>query len=95
MERFEVNIGDRETVAALRHEAETHGRSIAEEIKAVVAESPRIMRAKRGEPKYPPGCEPLPGESFVDHIVRISRPGFDIDEADFERDRTPHHGFEL
>lgn len=43
----------------------------------------------RYAPDYPAGMEPLPGETFVDHITRISRPGVVLDA---ERDRTPHDG---
>ena len=43
----------------------------------------------RYAPDYPEGMEPLPGESFVDHITRVSRPGIDLED---ERDRTPQQG---
>ena len=46
----------------------------------------------RHAPDYPQGLEPLPGESFVDHISRVSRPGIDLE---IDRDRTPHQGIEL
>lgn len=46
----------------------------------------------RYAPDYPAGMEPLPGETFVDHITRISRPGI---ELDVERDRAPHDGQRL
>lgn len=48
---------------------------------------PQWRGSERIAPAYPDGMEPLPDESFVDHITRISRPGF---EFDIERDRTPH-----
>lgn len=48
---------------------------------------PQRRGSERIAPDYPKGMEPLPGESFVNHITRISRPGFDFD---VERDRTPH-----
>ena len=48
---------------------------------------PEWRGSERVAPDYPAGMEPLPGESFVDHITRISRPGI---ELDVERDRTPH-----
>lgn len=53
---------------------------------------PRSRTFTRHAPQYPEGMEPLPGESFVDHITRISRPGF---ELAIERDRTPHEGPDL
>lgn len=46
----------------------------------------------RHAPDYPEGLAPLPGESFIDHISRISRPGIDLE---IDRDRTPHQGIEL
>ena len=48
---------------------------------------PEWRGSERIAPDYPVGMEPLPGETFVDHITRISRPGFDLE---IERDRTPH-----
>jgi hypothetical protein len=46
----------------------------------------------RHAPAYPAGMAPLPGESFTDHISRLSRPGIDLE---IDRDRTPHEGIEL
>jgi plasmid stability protein len=37
--------------------------------------------------EFPDGMAPLPYESFVDHITRISRPGLDLDPTD---DSAPH-----
>ena len=48
---------------------------------------PQWRGSERVAPAYPAGMEPLPDESFVDHITRISRPGIDLVE---DRDRTPH-----
>lgn len=48
---------------------------------------PQWRGSERIPPPYPEGMEPLPGESFVDHITRISRPGIELES---ERDRTPH-----
>jgi plasmid stability protein len=48
---------------------------------------PEWRGSERLAPDYPVGMEPLPGEAFVDHITRISRPGFELET---ERDRTPH-----
>lgn len=53
---------------------------------------PRSRAFVRYAPDYPAGMEPLPDETFVDHITRISRPGV---ELEIERDRTAHEGFEL
>jgi plasmid stability protein len=89
LDYYRVNIPDDSVNEALREAAEAHGRSVEDEIREIVMNNAPAMRKKR---EYPPGCEPLPGESFVDHIVRISRPGFEID---IERDRTPHTGLEL
>ena len=46
----------------------------------------------RHAPSYPEGMEPLPGETLIDHVSRISRPGIDLE---FDRDRTPHPGIEI
>lgn len=46
----------------------------------------------RYAPDYPEGLEPQSGESLIQHISRISRPGIDLDA---DRDRTPHDGPEL
>lgn len=48
---------------------------------------PQWRGNERIAPSYPEGMGPLPGESFVDHITRISRPGIELEP---ERDRTPH-----
>lgn len=53
---------------------------------------PQSRTFVRYAPAYPEGMEPLPGEPFVDHIIRISRPGFDLE---IERDRTPNEGPDL
>ena len=43
----------------------------------------------RSAPLYPEGMEPLSGETFVEHMTRISRPGIDLT---IERDATPYEG---
>lgn len=48
---------------------------------------PEWRGSERIAPAYPAGMEPLPGESLVAHISRISRPGFDLE---IEHDREPH-----
>ena len=50
---------------------------------------PETRNFARYAPDYPEGMTPLSGESFVDHITRISRPGIDLEQ---ERSRTPHQG---
>jgi hypothetical protein len=60
---------------------------LMERAKGVEFSAPQWRGIERIAPSYPEGMEPLPGESFVDHISRISRPGFDLE---IERDRTPH-----
>jgi plasmid stability protein len=50
---------------------------------------PKSRAFIRYAPSYPAGMEPLPGESFIDHIDRVSRPGVDLE---VEEDRTPHMG---
>ena len=50
----------------------------------------------RHAPSYPEGMEPLPGESLIDHVSRISWPGIDLGiDLEFDRDRTPHPGIEI
>ena len=125
MEGFRVNIEDDALVDALRETAASHGRSVEDEIAAIVRDHPSIKanaeRARAGRdgnwveelirlgrgldlhvpqsttfvryaPAYPEGMEPLPGETLVDHLTRVSRPGF---ELELERDRSPHEGPDL
>ena len=117
MERVSFDIERQEVAEALHQSAEAHGRSVAEELAALVEQTyvppkakpantnwirelvdiangaelkmPEWRGSERMAPQYPEGMEPLPNESFVDHITRISRPGFDLGD---ERDRTPHEG---
>lgn len=71
--------------------AAAHGRSMEEHLRQLViaaGEEPYRSSSRLAEPRrafrheppaYPAGTEPLPGESFVEHITRISRPGFDLE----------------
>lgn len=81
MERISFEIERQDVVEALHAQAEAHGRSVEAELAALVEETygPPPRDALRRAPGYPAGMEPLPGESIVDHITRVSRPGFDFD----------------
>lgn len=89
MERFTIEVRDEAAAQALRDSAAAHGRSVEDEISAIVSAS---ATGTRTPPAYPAGYEPLPGESFVDHIIRVSRPGFDleIDDDDLFAVRDPY-----
>ena len=91
MERVSFEIERQEVADALHAEAAAHGRSVADEL-ADLVERTYTPGSSRRLPHFPAGLEPMPGENFVDHITRISRPGF---EFEIERDRMPHEGFNL
>jgi len=66
----------------LRQRAALHGRSVEGEVR-------HILQAEldRDDPKnYPVGTAPRPGESFVDHLIRITRPGFDLEPPERQTD---------
>lgn len=122
MDHYRINIRDNSVNEALRDAASEHGRSVEEELAALVEKTyvatPKKSKKGNGDwvneliklgrgldlqipesrsfvryaPAYPKGMEPRDGETFVDHISRISRPGIDLE---IERDRTPHEGPEL
>ena len=81
MERISFDIEREDVMEALYTQAEARGRSVEAELAALVEDvyGPSSRGALKRPPGYPPGMEPLPGENFVDHIVRISRPGFDLE----------------
>ena len=59
----------------LRRRAAENGRSVEGEVRHILSRT-----LERDDPRnYPIGTAPRPGESFVDHIIRISRPGFDLE----------------
>ena len=59
----------------LRQRAARHGRSVEGEVRHILK-----TELDRDDPRnYPAGTAPRPGESFVDHLIRITRPGFDLE----------------
>ena len=59
----------------LRRRAAANGRSVESEVRRILA-----AELDRDDPlNYPIGTAPRPGESFVDHLIRITRPGYDIE----------------
>ena len=69
----------------LRKRAAEHGRSVEGEVRQILA-----RELERDDPKnYPVGTAPRPGESFVDHLIRISRPGFDLELPVRQIDERP------
>ena len=81
----------REKPTAYRSEPREKGEDWVSELmrisKGVEFHLPQWRGNERIAPPYPEGMGPLPGESFVDHITRISRPGIELEP---ESDRTPH-----
>ena len=59
----------------LRRRAAENGRSVEGEVRHILSRT-----LERDDPRhYPIGTGPRPGENFVDHLIRISRPGFDLE----------------
>ncbi|HKX77096.1 MAG TPA: hypothetical protein VJM34_01085 [Novosphingobium sp.] len=59
----------------LRRRAAANGRSVEGEVRHMLA-----TQLERDDPaNYPAGTAPRPGESFVHHLIRITRPGFDLE----------------
>ena len=66
---------DDEMKEQLRRRAAENGRSVEGEVRHILSRT-----LERDDPRnYPIGTAPRPGENFVDHIIRISRPGFDLE----------------
>lgn len=70
----------------LRKRAARHGRSVESEVRHILT-----TELDRDDPKnYPVGTAPRPGESFVDHLIRITRPGVDFELPERQTDdRAP------
>ena len=80
---------DDEMKEQLRRRAAENGRSVEGEVRHILSRT-----LERDNPRnYPAGMGPRPGESFVDHIVRISRPGFDLELPPREIDDRPEIDF--
>lgn len=63
----------------LRRRAAANGRSVEGEVRHMLA-----AQLDRDDPdNYPVGTAPRPGEHFVDHLIRITRPGLDLDLSRF------------
>jgi antitoxin FitA len=74
----------------LRRRAAANGRSVEGEVRHILS-----RELDRDDPRnYPVGMAPRPGESFVDHLIRISRPGFDLELPEREIDDRPPIDFE-
>lgn len=59
----------------LRRRAAENGRSVEGEVRHILT-----TELDRDDPRsYPVGTAPRPGESFVNHLIRITRPGFDLE----------------
>ncbi|MEM8825644.1 MAG: plasmid stabilization protein [Pseudomonadota bacterium] len=57
-------------------------RRVAETGRSMEAEARHILRrdlARDNAENYPAGMAPRPGESLVSYLIRVSRPGFDIE----------------
>jgi antitoxin FitA len=72
-----------ETKERLRQRAVRHKRSLEAEVRAI------LQRA--AQEAATPGAE---SERFPDWLIRLTRPGIDLDAA-IEENRTPHQGVEL
>ena len=70
----------------LRQRAAANGRSVESEVRHMLT-----SQLDRDDPRnYPAGTAPRPGESFVHHLIRITRPGVDIELPDRQiDDREP------
>jgi plasmid stability protein len=77
VERFTFEVTDEEAAQALREQAAAHGRSVEAELDALVRKTYSTQNGAEAEP---------PGEEWVDELIRITRPGFEIDP--FPRIRT-------
>jgi len=59
----------------LRKRAAENGRSVEGEVRHILS-----RELDRDDPRnYPVGTAPRPGENFVDHLIRITRPGYDLE----------------
>jgi plasmid stability protein len=79
---------DDATKSWLRRRAALAGRSVEAELRGLIAAE--RARDEAGEDAGDPPR--LPGEGFGSYLVRLSRPGHDLE---IERDRTPHDGIDL
>ena len=69
----------------LRKRAAANGRSVEGEVRHILS-----RELDRDDPRnYPVGTAPRPGENFVDHLIRISRPGFDLELPERQLDDRP------
>ena len=77
---------DEDMKERLRRRAVENGRSVEGEVRHILSTT-----LDRDDPRnYPIGTAPRPGESFVDHLIRISRPGFDLELPErTSEDREP------
>lgn len=66
---------DDETKAWLRGRASASGRSVEGEVRHMLA----TTRDRDDPDNYPAALAPRPGENFVDHLIRITRPGVDFE----------------
>ena len=71
-----------ETKERLGQRAMRHKRSLEAEVRAIL---------ERAAQAATPGAET---ERFPDWLIRLTRPGIDLDAA-IEENRTPHQGVEL
>ncbi len=73
---------DDETKNWLRRRAAATGRSVEGEVRHMLT-----RERERDDPgRYPPGMAPYPGEGLGSYLVRISRPGYDLELPDREAD---------
>lgn len=74
----------------LRSRAAITGRSVEAEIRDILKRD-----LERDDPdSYPPGMAPRPGEGLGSYLVRISRPGFDLELPTRQVDDRPPQKFE-
>lgn len=69
----------------LRQRAAANGRSVESEVRHILSRE----RGRDDPGNYPAGTAPRPGENFVDHLIRITRPGIDLELPERQVDPRP------
>lgn len=73
----------------LRRRAAGSGRSVEGEVRHILSRE----RGRDDPGRYPAGLAPRPGEHFVDHLIRITRPGIDFELPERQVDDRPPADF--
>lgn len=66
---------DENTKDWLRRRAASTGRSVEGEVRRLLD----TERAREEPGRYPPGMAPFPGEGMGSYLVRVTRPGADLE----------------